>query len=75
MHSGFLGRGVGPVALFVRRLWVQRGGVLTASDAEAGDYFGVSVALSADGAVLAVGAHYWDGAAGADQGGVYLYDR
>jgi hypothetical protein len=53
--------------------WVQRGSVLVASDAEANDSFGVSVALSADGAVLAVGAREWEGAA-TDQGGVYIYD-
>ena len=74
MRSGFLGRGIGPLALSARHLWVQRGSVLTASDAGANDRFGRSVALSADGAVLAVGALLWDGAAGSDQGGVYLYD-
>lgn len=74
MRSGFLVPGaIGPVALAVFG-WRQRGGVLTASDAEASDYFGVSVALSADGAVLAVGAYQWDGAGGSNQGGVYIYD-
>ncbi len=53
--------------------WVQRGSVLTASDAAASDGFGASVALSTDGLVLAVGARTWEGAA-ADQGGVYIYD-
>ncbi|MEO5343788.1 MAG: hypothetical protein H7842_10705 [Gammaproteobacteria bacterium SHHR-1] len=53
--------------------WVQRGAVLTAADAAASDYFGRSCALSADGSVLAVGAHFWEGTA-SDQGGVYIYD-
>jgi hypothetical protein len=54
--------------------WVQRGSVLTASDAGEDDRFGRSCALSDDGSVLAVGAGKWDGAAGADQGAVYIYD-
>jgi hypothetical protein len=54
--------------------WIQRGSVLTASDAGAGDYFGSSCALSDDGTVLAVGAERWDGAAGLRQGAVYIYD-
>ncbi len=53
--------------------WVQRGSVLTASDAAADDRFGMSVALSDDGLVLAVGAYLWEGPK-ADQGGVYIYD-
>ena len=52
---------------------MQRGSVLTASDAEAGDNFGISVALSSDGSVLAVGALWWDGPTYTDQGGVYSY--
>ena len=75
MRSGFLGRGVGPMALQMRRAWTQRGSVLTAGDAETNDQFGRSVALSADGSVLAVGVNLWDGVAGADQGGVYIYDE
>ena len=54
--------------------WAQRGSVITASDAGAYDYFGRSCALSDDGSVLAVGAYSWDGAAGTDQGAVYIYD-
>jgi hypothetical protein len=53
--------------------WVQRGSVLTASDAADFDYFGSGVALSSDGDVLIVGASEWEGAADA-QGGVYIYD-
>jgi hypothetical protein len=52
--------------------WVQRGDVLTASDAESGDYYGWAVAL--DGTTLVVGTHLWDGPAGGDQGAVYIYD-
>jgi hypothetical protein len=48
--------------------WVQRGGVLTASDAANNDRFS-RVALSGDGTILAVGALWRDG-----QGGVYIYD-
>jgi hypothetical protein len=55
--------------------WTQRGSVLGASDAADNDNFGISVALSADGTVLAVGAYVWEGAAGTDRGGVYLYDQ
>ena len=54
--------------------WVQRGAVLTASDAADSDNFGISVALSADGSTLVVGAYLWEGSA-TDQGGVYIYDR
>ena len=48
-------------------------GTVTAGDAAASDYFGISVALSADGSKLAVGAHTQDSAA-ADAGKVYLYE-
>jgi hypothetical protein len=54
--------------------WVQRGGVLTASDAAANDQYGGGLALSADGSIMAVGAWQWEGTA-TDQGGVYIYDR
>ncbi len=53
--------------------WVQRGGVLTAADAETNDRFGRSCALSADGMILAVGVPLWEGPF-ANQGGVYIYD-
>jgi hypothetical protein len=53
--------------------WVQRGSVLTASDAAVSDYFGSSVSLSSDGNILAVGAPYWEGSL-TNQGGVYIYD-
>jgi hypothetical protein len=54
--------------------WVQRGSVLTASDAASGDGFGISCALSDDGTILTVGAYLWDGGAGSNQGAVYTYD-
>jgi hypothetical protein len=54
--------------------WLERTTAFTASDADAGDQFGSACALSADGDVLAVGAQYRDGAAGVDQGAVYVYD-
>jgi hypothetical protein len=54
--------------------WVQRGSVLTASDAAANDYFGNNVSLSSDGTILAVGAKEWEGT-NTNQGGVYIYDR
>jgi hypothetical protein len=54
--------------------WVQRGSVLEASDAADNDRFGAAVALSANGAVLAVGANQWEGASGSTRGGVYIYD-
>jgi hypothetical protein len=52
--------------------WVQRGSVLTASDAAANDLYG-RVAISGDGTVLVVGAYLWEGSA-SDVGGVYIYD-
>ena len=47
--------------------------ILTASDAQEGDNFGFSVAISGDYAV--VGAHKEDGAAGTDRGAAYVFDR
>lgn len=49
--------------------------VLTAADAAASDHFGYSVAVSADGTVMAVGARSWEGTLGTDAGGVYVFDR
>lgn len=45
----------------------------TASDAEDGDEFGFSVAISGDYAV--VGAHKEDGVGGTDRGAAYVFDR
>ena len=46
--------------------------ILTASDAANGDNFGVSVAISSDGATIAIGADRRDGA-GTNRGAVYVY--
>jgi hypothetical protein len=54
--------------------WVARGSVIVAGDVAAnGDEFGSSVALSADGTVLAVGAPKRNDTY-TDQGGLYIYD-
>jgi len=47
--------------------------ILTASDAQDGDNFGFTVAISGDYAV--VGAHKEDGDAGTDRGAAYVFDR
>jgi len=74
--DGAAGGGQGAVYVYdwSGSAWVERTTALTASDAGASDYFGASCALSADGTVLAVGAMLWDGAAGSDQGAVYVFD-
>jgi predicted secreted protein len=54
--------------------FVQRGSVLTASDAGAGDSFGVRVALSSDGSILAVGAPIYDDTY-TDEGACYIFER
>lgn len=53
--------GSGAVYVFTRNgsAWSQQGSPLKASNANAGDLFGWSLALSADGTTLAVGA-YWE---------------
>src|SRR5574337_375440 len=53
--------------------YTQRGSALRASDAADQDQFGQSVALSADGAILAVGAAQWENV-GSQRGGVYIFD-
>lgn len=55
--------------------WVQRGSVLTASDAATSDQYGISTSLSSDGNILVVGATGWVDASGSWRGGVYIYDR
>jgi hypothetical protein len=47
--------------------------ILTASNAEDGDYFGRSVAISGD--YVVVSANKEDGAAGTDRGAAYVFDR
>jgi FG-GAP repeat protein len=56
--------------------WVLRG-TLTPSDAATYDYFGVGVAISQDGMVLAVGAEGWESGSSTSIGGgcVYIYDK
>ena len=51
--------------------WEQRGSDLDGS--AAGDWFGFSVSLSADGTILAVGATYADGVNGVNSGRVYVF--
>ena len=46
---------------------------LSASDAQNGDQFGISVAISGDTAV--VGAHMEDGAGGTNRGAAYIFNR
>ncbi|MBI5762095.1 MAG: immunoglobulin domain-containing protein [Planctomycetes bacterium] len=64
----------GSAYVFVRggTVWSQQA-KLTANDAAAGDRYGSSVSLDGDTAII--GAMMDDGAAGADQGGAYLYKR
>ncbi len=77
----------GAVYVFVNTgtRWEYLGPPIKASDVGAGDQFGVSVALSADGKVLAVGAPQDDSAVGginvvpdngrSNSGAVYIFDR
>ena len=46
---------------------------LVASDGDASDNFGISVAVSGDGTTVVVGARYDDTIAGTDSGSVYIY--
>lgn len=71
--------GLGAVYVFERvaeGVWVQQAYV-KATQGEANDQFGLSIALSADGNLLAVGAHFEDGPANSINGcgAVYLYTR
>jgi hypothetical protein len=71
-HDGAAGVDQGSAYVFVRSggVWSQQQ-KLEASDAAAGDQFGVSVAIS--GETVAVSARFDDGAAGADQGSAYVF--
>jgi hypothetical protein len=74
----------GAVYVFTRSgsTWSQQADI-NGSNTETGDYFGVSVALSADGNTLAVGAHFEDSNAtgdptnnsAQDSGAVYVFTR
>ena len=56
--------------------WAVRGSIITATDANAFDGFGVSCSLNSNATVLAVGAHRWEPGAGTsdEKGGVYILD-
>jgi hypothetical protein len=75
-HEGAVGTNRGGVYLYDYSggAWVARGSMLTPADAADSDYFGASVALSTDGAMLAVGALGWEGAEFVSPGGVYLFN-
>lgn len=70
------GTNAGSAYVFVRSgtTWAQQAR-LQASDAAAGDNFGFSIALSADGNTLATGAYLDDNSGGADAGSVYVFIR
>lgn len=71
-HAG--GSWAGSVYVFERAadLWTERT-KLTAVDAASGDYFGVSVALHGETALI--GAHGVDSAGGAEAGAAYVFRR
>ena len=68
------GTDAGSAYVFARSgtTWNQQA-KLAAGDGAAGDNFGSSVTVSADGTTAAVGAYYADTAAGADAGSAYVY--
>jgi hypothetical protein len=77
LEDGLTGTDLGAVYVFGRNqggpdVWGQVA-KLTASDAENGDEFGNSVAISGDNVV--VGALYEDGVAGTNYGAAYVFNR
>ena len=66
----------GQVYIYTRSgtTWVEET-IITASDKATSDHFGISVALNADGSILAVGAHDKDVSGLAYAGKVYVYTR
>jgi predicted amidohydrolase len=72
--TGAAGAEQGSAYVFVRSgaVWSQQQ-KLEASDAGAGDFLGLSAAISGD--TVVVGAVFDDGAAGADQGSAYVFAR
>jgi len=66
----------GQVYIYTRvgSVWTQES-TLTASDKAASDFFGASVALTADGSRMAVGTHSRDVSGVVDAGQVYIYTR
>lgn len=55
-------------------VWTQRGSRLVSSGTIGGDNFGIAVALSDNGAILAVGAHLHDLTTNDNKGAVWLFD-
>jgi len=73
------GSDAGAAYVFTRSgsTWTQQA-KLTASDAQATDYFGYSVSINSDGTFAAVGAHGEDGGAGnpiSSAGAIYTFKR
>lgn len=70
------GTGAGSAHVFMRSAttWAHEA-MLEAPDAGAGDYFGFSVALSADGSRALVGAYAHDTTGGANAGAAYVFSR
>ena len=58
---------------YINNSWSSKGSVVTPNDSGYHDGH-VECSLSSDGTVLAVGALFWDGSGGSDQGAVYVYD-
>ncbi|HEV2761718.1 MAG TPA: lamin tail domain-containing protein, partial [Pyrinomonadaceae bacterium] len=73
-HSG--GVEVGSAYVFTRSgsTWTEQAR-LQAPDAAAGDFFGISVALSADGSTALVGAYGDDNSGGQNAGSAYVFTR
>jgi FG-GAP repeat len=73
-HDGTAGTDQGSAYVFTRigATWTQQA-KLTAADAATFDFFGNSVSINGDTAI--VGAHLNDGTAGADRGAAYVFTR
>jgi len=71
-HAGWIDAGSAYIFIRSSGVWTQQA-KLTASDAAANDYFGYSVSVSGDTAVI--GAYYDDHAGGADAGSAYVFVR
>jgi hypothetical protein len=74
LDDGSAGSGQGSAYVFIRSdaNWTEQA-KLAAADAEVGAYFGIVVAL--DGETAIIGASKHDGAAGKNQGSVYVFTR
>ena len=73
--GGIVGSDVGAAYVFTRSgsTWTQQA-KLTASDAQASDFFGYSVSISSDGTYAIVGAYLEDGG-GNNAGAAYIFTR